>query len=86
MNVYYICTNIRTSQCIGELYAEMDNGKLYVKGVSGSSPDDLARRINRWISENDYELVDVKYSSAAAAKGTGFVVVDYSALVIYKEP
>lgn len=43
---------------------------------------DLA--INDFLSENDVEVIDIKYNSSLAVDGSGNIYYDHSALLIYR--
>ena len=46
--------------------------------------DRLDDKINKFISENDIEVIDIKYSTSAITTGMGFQWIP-SAMLIYKE-
>lgn len=53
--------------------------------LNPSHNEKLDNSINLFLSRNDIEVVDIKYSSSLAVDGNGKIYFNHSAMLIYRE-
>jgi hypothetical protein len=56
---------------------------IRVECFAAESDIDLEDEINKWISDNNVEIIDIKFSSSMCVDETR-IYYDYGALIIYK--
>lgn len=59
------------------------NNTIRVKCFSSGYDSDLEEKVNKWISENEVEIVDIKFSSSMCGDEVK-IYYDSCVLIIYK--